>query len=148
MDSKTAISNILKLLRDQILKTSTPELHLQIIFIASLALSIASDGKGGLRNGPAKNPLFEKLMNGSNRQKDFLNVFDEILKNWVSEPGHMIRAARHLETSAQKCIREMTDELCLSVSLIFKFYRQNKHRSLTILFIGKVKNNQSSNLYL
>ncbi|KAF1765050.1 hypothetical protein GCK72_005001 [Caenorhabditis remanei] len=111
LDSESFISRTLYSLRDQI-QTESSEKFLEMIFTASLALSLASDGKGGLRNGPAKNPKFEKLMEGNEKKTYLLEIFDEILNNWIDDPSRMIRAARHLETAAQKCIHEMVDELC------------------------------------
>uniref|UniRef100_A0A1I7U2H4 TFR_dimer domain-containing protein n=1 Tax=Caenorhabditis tropicalis TaxID=1561998 RepID=A0A1I7U2H4_9PELO len=108
---KQAISRILSTLR------AGSQDQLQTIFSASLALSLASEGKGGLRNGPAKNPIFEKLMQEKLMQgPSYLTaIFDEILANWISDPSRMIRAARHLETAAQKCIREKVEGLCAEV---------------------------------
>ncbi|CAO4364346.1 unnamed protein product [Caenorhabditis nigoni] len=98
-----SIVGIFSFLREQILKLDENK-KLQIIFTASLALSLASNGKGGLRNGPAKNAVFENL--------SLIEIFDEILKNWLSDPSKMIRAARHLETAGQKVIHRMVDDLC------------------------------------
>ncbi|PIC44296.1 hypothetical protein B9Z55_004711 [Caenorhabditis nigoni] len=117
-----SIIGIFSFLREQILKLDENS-KLQIIFTASLALSLASNGKGGLRNGPAKNAIFENL--------SLIEIFDEILKNWLSDPSKMIRAARHLETAGQKVIHQMVDNLCSSRTIkLEKSENPNLHSAL------------------
>uniref|UniRef100_A0A8R1E746 GHMP_kinases_N domain-containing protein n=1 Tax=Caenorhabditis japonica TaxID=281687 RepID=A0A8R1E746_CAEJA len=103
---------ILSALRGIISESDDAEIHLRMIFIASLALSIASNGKGGLRNGPAKNPCFPQMEEGK-MQKYLLAMIDEICKNWVSDANKMIRAARHLESAAQNYIQKFVESMCL-----------------------------------
>ncbi|CAL2031632.1 unnamed protein product [Caenorhabditis brenneri] len=114
---KQTISKMLSLSKTMIQEAKSCEEYLHLIFHASFALSLASEGKGGLRNGPAKNPIFEKLMQGSSKKVYLTAIFQEILSNWLGDPSMMIRAARHLETAGQKCIREMVDEMCAGKTL-------------------------------
>ncbi|EGT52322.1 hypothetical protein CAEBREN_24546 [Caenorhabditis brenneri] len=114
---KQTISKMLSLSKTMIQEAKSCEEYLHLIFHASFALSLASEGKGGLRNGPAKNPIFEKLMQGSSKKVYLTAIFQEILSHWLGDPSMMIRAARHLETAGQKCIREMVDEMCAGKTL-------------------------------
>ncbi|ULU04407.1 hypothetical protein L3Y34_017287 [Caenorhabditis briggsae] len=123
-----SIVGIFSFLREQILKFDEKN-QLQIIFTASLALSLASNGKGGLRNGPAKNAVFENL--------SLNEIFDEILKNWLSDPSKMIRAARHLETAGQKVIHRMVDDLCSSRTI--KLEKSNNPKLLSALVTAPVR---------
>ncbi|CAI2340754.1 unnamed protein product [Caenorhabditis sp. 36 PRJEB53466] len=126
--------SIMTSFRSIIQQTDTPEVHLRMVFSASLALSIASDGKGGLRNGPAKNLSFAPLMHmeSGKMQTYLLAMIDEILKNWMNEPSRMIRAARHLETAAQNYIRNEVDSICASRTLQLKRNEMNVAKGVKV----------------
>jgi fucokinase len=70
-------------------------------------LGAMSRGAGGLRSGPACNNQWDmafQLLEAGDMSRGFAAMAAE-RQNWMTQPGHLVRAARHYEGAAQILIR-------------------------------------------
>lgn len=76
--------------------------------IADVLGCLAGEGKGGLRSGPAANPLWStafKLLEDANLPAGVQELAEQ-RKRWLSRPDFLVRAARHYEGAGQILLRK------------------------------------------
>ncbi|XP_056595868.1 LOW QUALITY PROTEIN: L-fucose kinase [Triplophysa dalaica] len=76
--------------------------------IADVLGCLAGEGKGGLRSGPAANPLWAtafKLLEDANLPAGVQELAEQ-RNRWISRPDLLVRAARHYEGAGQILLRK------------------------------------------